>query len=86
VTGLFPQSNLMIPPAATARTKAADVQLADLPSPITWSGWLVSTALPAGGTGKCPLGLPNPGRAPGRPAVGEVPAAARGGPAAAGAP
>src|SRR5260370_11418495 len=45
VTGLLPQSNLMIPPAATARTTAADVQLAGPPSPITWFGWLVLTAL-----------------------------------------
>src|SRR5712691_2022766 len=35
VTGLGPQLNLMIPPAATARTTAADVQLAGVPCPIT---------------------------------------------------
>src|SRR5262245_4502982 len=76
VTGFVPQSNVMIPPAATARTTAADVQLAGLPSPITWSGWLVLTARPAGGTGKCPLGLPNRGMAPGRAAATDWLAAA----------
>ncbi len=35
VTGLGPQLKVMIPPAATARTTAADVQLAGRPSPIT---------------------------------------------------
>ena len=85
VTGLAPQSNLMIPPAATARTTAADVQLAGLPSPITWSGWLVSTALPAGGTGKCPFGLPNPGTAVAGVAGCDVPTAARSRPPVAGA-
>src|SRR5215471_7301732 len=64
VTGLLPQSNLMIPPAATALTTAADVQLAGVPWPITWSGRLVFTARPADGTGKCPLGLPKSGSAP----------------------
>src|SRR5215470_1802795 len=75
VTGFVPQSNVMIPPAATARTTAADVQLAGLPSPITWFGWLVLTARPAGGTGKCPLGLPNRGMAPGRAAAADLPTA-----------
>src|ERR1700691_947341 len=35
VTGLRPQSNVMIPPAATALTTAVDVQLAGVPWPIT---------------------------------------------------
>jgi hypothetical protein len=47
-----------MPPAATSRTTAADVQLVGLPFPITWLGCLISTARPAGGTEKCPLGLP----------------------------
>ena len=47
VTGLGPQLKVMMPPAATARTTAAEVQLAGLPFPITWLGWLVSTARPA---------------------------------------
>jgi hypothetical protein len=51
VTGFGPQLNVMIPPAATARTTAAEVQLAGRPLPITWSGCRVSTARPAGGTG-----------------------------------
>src|SRR5215471_4293083 len=38
VSGLGPQLNVMIPPAATARTTAADVQPAGPPLPITWSG------------------------------------------------
>ena len=38
VTGLGPQLNVMMPPAATSRTTAADVQLAGVPSPITWFG------------------------------------------------
>ncbi len=50
VTGLLPQLNVMIPPAATARITAAEVQFAGVPSPITWLGWLVLTAWPAGGT------------------------------------
>src|SRR6185437_11439120 len=49
VTGFGPQLNLVIPPAATARTTAADVQLAGVPRPMTWFGWLVFTARPAGG-------------------------------------
>src|SRR5215472_5846293 len=58
VTGLGPQLNVMTPPAATAATTAADVQLAAVPSPITWSGWLVATAWAAAGTAACPSGLP----------------------------
>ena len=50
VTGLGPQWNVMMPPAATARTTAADVQLAGLPSPITWLGCPVSSARPEDGT------------------------------------
>ena len=38
VTGSGPQLNVMTPPAATAATTAADVQLAGVPFPITWSG------------------------------------------------
>ena len=38
VTGSGPQLNVMTPPAATAVTTAADVQLAGVPSPTTWSG------------------------------------------------
>src|SRR5580692_11371020 len=58
VTGLGPQSKVMMPPSATACTTAADVQAPGEPSPITWSGWLVSTARPAAGTAACPSGLP----------------------------
>jgi hypothetical protein len=38
VTGFGPQLNVMTPPAATAATTAAGVQLAGVPEPITWSG------------------------------------------------
>ncbi len=86
VTGLLPQLKLMIPPAATARTTASDVQPAGVPLPITWFGWLVLTALPAGGTGKCPFGLPKSGRTPVRVALDDAPAAAGGCTAPAGAP
>jgi len=65
VMGRGPQSKVMIPPAATARITALDVQLAGRPSPITWLECLVSTARPAGGTGKCPLGLPGTAAAAG---------------------
>src|SRR5580704_12093239 len=58
VTGLGPQSKVMMPPAATSRTTAADVQLAARPFPTTWLGWLVFTARPAGGTSTWPAGLP----------------------------
>src|SRR3954447_22688351 len=58
VIGREPQLKVMIPPEATARTTAADVQLAGRPLPITRSGCVVSTGRPAGGTGKCPFGLP----------------------------
>ena len=50
VTGLGPQLNVMIPPLATARTTAREVQLAAVPRPITQVGWAVLTARPAGGT------------------------------------
>src|SRR5580693_2462782 len=38
VTGLEPQLNVMMPPSATSRTTAADVQLAAVPLPTTWLG------------------------------------------------
>ena len=63
VTGLGPQLKAMMPPAATSRTTAADVQLAGVPFPITWLGCLESTCRPAAGTWKCPLGLPKSGTA-----------------------
>jgi len=51
----------MTPPAATAATTAAEVQLAGVPSPMTWSGWLVLTGRPASGTCARPAGLPAAG-------------------------
>jgi hypothetical protein len=63
VTGAGPQSNVMIPPAATAFTTAAEVQPRGVPSPTTWSGLLVFTALASAGTTACPAGLPGRGSA-----------------------
>jgi hypothetical protein len=57
VTGLGPQANVITPPAATASTTAADVQLAAVPVPITWSGWAMLTGWPAAGTGAMPVPL-----------------------------
>jgi hypothetical protein len=51
----------MTPPLATALTTAEDVQLAGVPVPMTWSGWLVPTASPPGGTRAWPAGLPKSG-------------------------
>src|SRR5580704_12834652 len=62
VTGRGPHENLMIPPARTAATTPADVQVAAVPRPTTWFGCDVSTARPATGTGT--------GCAPGPGAVG----------------
>ncbi|GAB3853082.1 hypothetical protein GCM10029963_43740 [Micromonospora andamanensis] len=48
----------MIPPAATARMTAAEVQLSAVPLPTVRVGFDVSTARPAAGTVTRPLGLP----------------------------
>ncbi|GIH03800.1 hypothetical protein Rhe02_18670 [Rhizocola hellebori] len=58
VTGSAPQLNVVIPPAATALTTAAEVQLAADPVPITRSGREVSTACPSAGTTARLSGLP----------------------------
>src|SRR5262245_38315365 len=58
VTGLGPQSKVMIPPAATASTTAPEVQPAGLPLPMTRSGCDVSTARASAGTPAPPRGLP----------------------------
>ncbi len=63
VTGSGPQSKVMMPPAATARMTAAEVQLSGLPLPTVRVGFDVSTARPAAGTVTRPLALPVP-RAP----------------------
>jgi hypothetical protein len=62
VTGTGPQSNVMMPPAATALTTAAEVQLAAVPLPILRVGLLVSTGRAVDGTAACPFGLPGLGR------------------------
>ena len=51
VTGSGPQANRMIPPAATAATTAAEVQLAGVPRPTTRLGRELSTGRPPAGTG-----------------------------------
>src|SRR5438552_1362799 len=58
VTGRGPQEKVITPPAATAATTACEVQPAGVPSPMTWSGWLVLTGCPAGGTSAWRAGLP----------------------------
>src|SRR5690242_15148242 len=58
VTGAGPQSNVMIPPAATAATTAAEVQPAGVPEPTTRVGWDVSAARASAGTVAWPSGLP----------------------------
>src|SRR5690349_12195016 len=63
VTGAGPQSKVITPPAATAVTTAADVQLAGVPLPTTRSGRRVSTARASAGTEAPPPGLPGLGRA-----------------------
>src|ERR1700760_610841 len=55
VTGSGPQENVITPPDATAATTACDVQLAGVPFPITWSGWVVLTGWPAAGTAARPV-------------------------------
>src|SRR4029450_13639853 len=61
VTGAGAQLNVMMPPAATALTTAAEVHPAGVPDPMTWSGWLVSTARASAGTAAWPFGLPGRG-------------------------
>jgi hypothetical protein len=51
VTGFGPQENRMIPPARTAATTAAEVQLAAVPRPTTRLGWALSTGPLTAGTG-----------------------------------
>src|SRR5689334_25190837 len=62
VTGAGPHENVMTPPAATAATTAADVQLAGVPLPTVRVGWLVSTACASAGMPAPPPGLPARGR------------------------
>ena len=58
VIGAAPQSKVMIPPCATAATKAAPVQLAGVPLPTTWVGFELSSAWASAGTAQAPFGLP----------------------------
>jgi hypothetical protein len=72
VTGAGPQSKVITPPAATAATTAADVQLAGVPRPMTRSGLRVSSARAAPGTAASPSGLPGLGSGRGGFGVGEA--------------
>src|SRR5690348_16634248 len=58
VFGLDPQLKVTTPPAVTAETNAAEVQLAGVPSPTTWSGALTSSSPIPAGTVAVPFGLP----------------------------
>src|SRR4051812_42534028 len=60
VTGSGPQSNVMMPPAVTAASSAANGQLAAVPVPTTVVGCDTSTGMPAAGTPAphIPSGLP----------------------------
>src|SRR4051794_40706446 len=58
VTGAGPQLKVTTPPAATAATTAAEVQLAGVPVPMTRVGWLLSAACASAGTATCPSGFP----------------------------
>ncbi|HEY1519801.1 MAG TPA: hypothetical protein VGL69_17990 [Solirubrobacteraceae bacterium] len=68
VTGPAPHEKRMIPPARTAASTAAEVQLAGVPCPTTRLGCDVSTARPPAGTGT--------GDTAGADALGEIDAAA----------
>src|SRR4051794_10658833 len=72
VTGAGPQLKAMTPPAATALTTAAEVQLAAVPVPTVRVGLLVSTARAADGIEACPPGLPGLGRGLGATDLGGV--------------
>src|ERR1043165_8316262 len=61
IIGAGPQSNVMMPPAATALTTAADVQLAAVPVPTVRVGRLVSTGRAAAGTATLPCEVPDEG-------------------------
>ena len=67
-TGSGPQRNLMIPPFATARTTARDVQLRGVPLPTQRSGWEVSTARACRGT-RTAASVPAAAAAGGMPAA-----------------
>jgi hypothetical protein len=65
VTGDGPHENVMMPPAATAATTAAEVQLAGVPRPTTRVGCEVSTAAASAGIAAAPFRLPYLGSAGG---------------------
>src|ERR1700749_4362854 len=61
VTGSGPQSNVMMPPWATAATTASPVQLAAAPLPITVVGDDTSSSCAGGGSVACPSAQPAAG-------------------------
>jgi hypothetical protein len=63
VTGAGPHEKVITPPAATAATTAAEVQLAAVPAPTTVVGCEVSTGRPSAGIAAWPFGLPADGSA-----------------------
>src|SRR5688572_7490417 len=73
VTGSGPQSNVMVPPPATAATNASDVQLSGVPVPTIVVGTDVSTAPASAGTSHVPSGLPAGGPCSGSVAGGGGP-------------
>jgi len=58
VTGSGPQSNVMMPPFATAATKASPVHPAGVPFPMTVVGDDTSSGWASGGMGAWPSGQP----------------------------
>jgi hypothetical protein len=72
VTGLAPQSNVMMPPLLRAACRAANVQLAAVPEPTTLVGLEVSTSWASPGRVSVvhePFGFPADGNAPESPDV-----------------
>src|SRR5437868_14892229 len=74
VTGSGPHEKVMIPPSATASTKASDVQLSGVPLPTTVVGWETSSGCASAGTAHLPSGLPA-----GMAAAGAAPSGETGG-------
>jgi hypothetical protein len=68
VTGSGPQSNVMMPPWATAATNASPVQLTAVPVPTTVVGDDTSSSCASGGSVACPSAQPAAG-----PSCGFVP-------------
>jgi hypothetical protein len=72
VTGAGPQSNVMMPPAATARTTASEVHVSGRPVPMTRVGREVSAARASAGMAALPFGFPGLGSPAGGVVGGEL--------------